>query len=219
MLFALLPLVSAYEIARIHPHELSYFNAIAGGPERGRFILSDSNVDWGQDFDALAAALPRLGIAEVTTDISSERRLRVPGVLAVAHPGRASRVPAEVPPNRRLHDARGGYAPVFTRYVAVSVSRLLGLYSQNDMSWLRTRRLMARINDSIFLFDMDTPADRPLDDFRHLFPIRRIEAGREADVVKQAVAIIEPEQKRADDLLAFPVVKSRPPRNRPCAGI
>ena len=44
----------------------------------------------------------------------------------------------------------------------MSVSRLLGLYSQNDMSWLRSRKLVARVNDSIFLFDMDTPADGPL---------------------------------------------------------
>ena len=51
--------------------------------------------------------------------------------------------------------------PVYTRYVAVSVTRLLGLYSQNDMSWLRTRRLVARVGDSIFLFDMDRPAATP----------------------------------------------------------
>jgi hypothetical protein len=50
--------------------------------------------------------------------------------------------------------------PVYTRYVAVSVSRLLGLYSQNDMSWLWTRRVVSRVGDSIFVFDMDRPADR-----------------------------------------------------------
>jgi hypothetical protein len=47
--------------------------------------------------------------------------------------------------------------------VAVSVSRLLGLYSQNDMSWLRTRRVVARVNDSILVFDMERPAEVPLD--------------------------------------------------------
>ena len=34
---------------RIHPHYLSYFNLIAGGPENGHTILIDSNIDWGQD--------------------------------------------------------------------------------------------------------------------------------------------------------------------------
>lgn len=33
----------------IHPHYLSYFNMLAGGPNGGRDILVDSNVDWGQD--------------------------------------------------------------------------------------------------------------------------------------------------------------------------
>lgn len=33
----------------IHPHYLSYFNLAAGGPANGYRILTDSNVDWGQD--------------------------------------------------------------------------------------------------------------------------------------------------------------------------
>ena len=140
---------------------LSYFNEIGGGPSRGWLYLADSNIDWGQDLDALGATLKRLGIKEVTTDISTERRLVQPGLYVVVNPSRVYQAPAVAPTNRRLHDDDGGYLPVYTRYVAVSVSRLLGLYSQNDMSWLWTRKLVTRVNDSIFLFDMDTPADRP----------------------------------------------------------
>ncbi|MBK8987640.1 MAG: phospholipid carrier-dependent glycosyltransferase [Chloroflexi bacterium] len=33
----------------LHPHYLSYFNALAGGPANGARILVDSNIDWGQD--------------------------------------------------------------------------------------------------------------------------------------------------------------------------
>lgn len=33
----------------VHPHYLSFFNAMAGGPDNGYRILVDSNVDWGQD--------------------------------------------------------------------------------------------------------------------------------------------------------------------------
>jgi hypothetical protein len=39
----------------IHPHYLSYFNVAAGGPENGRNILIDSNIDWGQDLLRLKA--------------------------------------------------------------------------------------------------------------------------------------------------------------------
>ena len=35
-----LPLVAVVELARIHPHELSYFNPLAGGPEAGARILT-----------------------------------------------------------------------------------------------------------------------------------------------------------------------------------
>lgn len=65
-LLAALPVLSAVEIARIHPHELSYFNPLAGGPERGRRILSDSNVDWGLDLKRLAAEVNRRGAARPT---------------------------------------------------------------------------------------------------------------------------------------------------------
>jgi 4-amino-4-deoxy-L-arabinose transferase-like glycosyltransferase len=65
-LLAALPVVSAAEIARIHPHELSYFNPLVGGPEHGRRILSDSNVDWGLDLKRLAAEVRRRGISDAT---------------------------------------------------------------------------------------------------------------------------------------------------------
>ena len=145
-----------------HPRYLSYFNEIGGGPGQGWIYLADSNVDWGQDFGALAVTIDRLGIKEVTTDVTSERRLNEPGLVAVANPTREFQAPAVTPENRRLYDPDGGYLPVYTRYFAASVSRLHGLYSQNDLSWLRTRKVVARVGDSVFLFDMDRPADRPL---------------------------------------------------------
>lgn len=45
---------SAVEVARIHPHELAYFNQIAGGPSNGWRHLADSSLDWGQDLPGLA---------------------------------------------------------------------------------------------------------------------------------------------------------------------
>jgi len=37
------------DVARIHPHYLSYFNELAGGPDHGWHHLLESNIDWGQD--------------------------------------------------------------------------------------------------------------------------------------------------------------------------
>ena len=54
-LVALLLAWTGAEALRIYPHHLAYFNAAAGGPERGPYLLNDSNIDWGQDLPALAA--------------------------------------------------------------------------------------------------------------------------------------------------------------------
>jgi hypothetical protein len=43
-----------YAVGSIHPHELSYFNELAGGPIGGRKFLADSNLDWGQGAKSLA---------------------------------------------------------------------------------------------------------------------------------------------------------------------
>jgi hypothetical protein len=145
-----------------HPRYLSYFNELGGGPRMGWVYLADSNIDWGQDFDRLAATLKRLGITDVTLDTTFDRPLAAPGLCAIVNPHREFQVPANTPPNRRLYDAEGGSIPVYTRYFAVSVSRLHGLYCENDLSWLRTRRLVARVGDSVFLFDLDEPAAGPL---------------------------------------------------------
>jgi hypothetical protein len=37
----------------LHPHYLSYFNLLAGGPANGYEVLVDSNIDWGQDLKRL----------------------------------------------------------------------------------------------------------------------------------------------------------------------
>ncbi|MCR9199119.1 MAG: glycosyltransferase family 39 protein [Planctomycetaceae bacterium] len=39
---------------RYHPQHITYFNELAGGPQWGWRLLSDSNVDWGQDLRAFA---------------------------------------------------------------------------------------------------------------------------------------------------------------------
>ncbi|MGH8058545.1 MAG: hypothetical protein ACREOH_15115, partial [Candidatus Entotheonellia bacterium] len=48
----------------IHPHYLAYFNELIGGPQHGYRYLSDSNVDWGQDFKRLHSYLQEAGIED-----------------------------------------------------------------------------------------------------------------------------------------------------------
>jgi Dolichyl-phosphate-mannose-protein mannosyltransferase len=51
----------ASAVAMIHPHELSYFNILAGGKIGGRRVLADSNLDWGQGLRSLARIQDRFG--------------------------------------------------------------------------------------------------------------------------------------------------------------
>ncbi len=48
----------------VHPHYLAYFNALAGGPARGREWFVDSNLEWGQDLPILVEAGDHLGVGE-----------------------------------------------------------------------------------------------------------------------------------------------------------
>jgi hypothetical protein len=59
--------VAAVEIATVHPHELSFFNALAGGLESGRRYFVDSNLDWGQDLLRLKDVAPALAPAGLPT--------------------------------------------------------------------------------------------------------------------------------------------------------
>ena len=58
LLLVALLLVEAIEVLAVHPDELAFFNAAAGGSRGGRRFLVDSNLDWGQDLARLAAAAP-----------------------------------------------------------------------------------------------------------------------------------------------------------------
>lgn len=59
--------IQAAEILAVHPHELSFFNAAAGGPAHGAAWLNDSNLDWGQDLARVAARLKSRGEDAGTT--------------------------------------------------------------------------------------------------------------------------------------------------------
>lgn len=55
----------AVSTGRVFPHDISYFNEWAGGPEHGWRYLSDSNIDWGHNLPDLAAYMKRQGIERI----------------------------------------------------------------------------------------------------------------------------------------------------------
>ncbi|HSM60841.1 MAG TPA: glycosyltransferase family 39 protein, partial [Longimicrobiales bacterium] len=75
-----------------HPHYLPYFNALAGGPERGIEWMDDSNVDWGQDLVLLRDFLDETGLEDVYVTPMAEYDPALYGVRArFLQPGEALR--------------------------------------------------------------------------------------------------------------------------------
>jgi dolichyl-phosphate-mannose-protein mannosyltransferase len=50
---------------KVHPHHLTFFNEIAGGPRGGLRYLGDSNLDWGQDLKGLGPWMRAHGVPRV----------------------------------------------------------------------------------------------------------------------------------------------------------
>ncbi len=147
---------------RVHPHELTWSNELAGGPTRTWERLSDANVDWGQALPALAEELRRRPVRRLWLDYFGT-------AFPPAHG--AARY-------RRVRDARflasyalaeprlDGPEPGGQELLAVSATSLVDLYAASgDLhAWLRARTPVAFPGNAIFLYDLtgDAPGHRAL---------------------------------------------------------
>lgn len=134
----------------IHPHYLSYFNWLAGGPQNGYNVLLDSNIDWGQDLLRLRDWLAENEVEQVklawfgTAD---------PAYYAIDYqplPGLPRHFDLwwqEPLPFNPTNPEPGLYA--------ISVSNLWELPRVADkvvFAWFRDRQPTARIGYSIFIY-------------------------------------------------------------------
>lgn len=149
VLAATLPLLGLI----VWPNYLAYFNVLAGGPQRNWRILSDSNIDWGQDLPALA---------KWQASQTGDRPLYL-SYFGTAHPSAYgldfiplptwSPTPEQAPPNRQLYDPRD---PAPGRY-AISVTNLHGhlLGEQSELfARFRDQPPLAVIGGSIRVYDV-----------------------------------------------------------------
>ncbi len=126
----LLACATVMEAALAHPDYLAYFNQLGGShPEK---LLSESDLDWGQDLNRLSQRLRALGVKEA----------------AIGYFGTASLDDAGLPKYRELSPADPS-----TGYVAASV-RLTTLEYAADGSygWLKRYRPIERVGKSIDLY-------------------------------------------------------------------
>jgi hypothetical protein len=145
--------VAMIETTSVHPRYLAYFNAIAGGPEKGSKYLLDSNLDWGQD------------IADIPQWLKSDPRaagrvytMRLNGCLVDS-----LLTELKLDPNRTTEWPPRGLFIVSEHLVnglpriAVDSSRLRDPSAPRDFTWLKSRQPVARIGSSIVVYDLDQP--------------------------------------------------------------
>lgn len=134
-------------VARVHPHQLAYFNEAAGGPSRGYEVLVDSNLDWGQALKPLAGELRRLGnppvyLSYFGTALPEEYGIRY---FPVGFYSLLERAGNDADPS-----ASGRVL------LAISATNLQGTYYKDPKAfeWLKSRRPLAVAGHALFLYDL-----------------------------------------------------------------
>ena len=138
----------------IHPHYLSYFNPAVGGPANGYRVLTDSNVDWGQDLLRLQAWMEETGVASVKL-----------GWFGTADPAYYELAHEPLPGLGRDAFFRLWWAPPFDPAApqpgiyAISASSLWEPPLREDeklvYAWFRARPPDDRVGYSILIYDVD----------------------------------------------------------------
>ncbi|VAW42871.1 hypothetical protein MNBD_CHLOROFLEXI01-998, partial [hydrothermal vent metagenome] len=143
----------------IWPNYIPFFNLLAGGQEKEWRLLSDSNIDWGQDLPALAAWQKESG-----------RRINL-SYFGTSHPSDYSiefepmpmwsPAPEQARPGRQLYDPTNPAPGIY----ALSVNSIHGvvLGEQRDaFAWFREQEPLLRLGKSILLFEVPSDGE-PVD--------------------------------------------------------
>jgi 4-amino-4-deoxy-L-arabinose transferase-like glycosyltransferase len=137
---------------RVFPNYLAYFNEIVGGPGSGYRFLVDSDLDWGQDLEALKAYM----------DANHVRRIKL-SYFGTADPGFYG-IDYDLLPSYKLGNPRVWRIEPGD-LVAVSATLLEGIDLPAEgealMQRLRTRQPLAKIGYSIFVYRVDFGMSHP----------------------------------------------------------
>jgi hypothetical protein len=138
--------------AQAAPHQIAYFNELAGGPVGGLRFVADSNLDWGQGLPELKAYTDREGLDVIYLSYFGTARPEAHGIRYQYLPGygQFTAPPDTVPADAPRH------------VLAVSANNLIGSYLEKDpdtYAWLRARTPVAVLGGSIYVFDLTGDPD------------------------------------------------------------
>jgi hypothetical protein len=151
LLAAVLLLWYVVGTARIFPHDLAYFNELAGGPDGGYNWLVDSNLDWGQNLKELKTWLDAHGVERVFLSQFSPSRPEVYGIQATLLPP-SPRAAQSAAPFARFDPAPGWYA--------IGATTLQGAYTPDvdTFAYFREMTPTARIGHAMFVYHVPEQA-------------------------------------------------------------
>lgn len=124
------------ESVMIAPYHLAYFNQLVGGPKNGHEYLSDSNIDWGQDFLRLKNYMREKNLDWVYLRYFGKADWDYYGVKGYSVPTAADVAKNGIP--------RG--------VVVISVTALF-MFNPQEFLWLRDRTPTDRIGYSLWVYD------------------------------------------------------------------
>jgi len=138
----------AASVLRSHPHYLSYFNELVGGPRGGHKILLDSNLDWGQGLKPLGEELRRMGSPPVFLSYFGTAD---PAWYGISHMPFINVSSGIERPTPKVFPAASGKV-----LLAVSATNLHGVYIRpsETWGWLLKRRPLSTPGYSMFLYDL-----------------------------------------------------------------
>jgi hypothetical protein len=149
VVLAILGIGLLVETACAFPNFIPFFNVLAGGSRGGVALLSDSNIDWGQDLKLLVQwqhAHPDPQIYLCYFGFADPRYYGLHYVRLAGNSGGGTEQPD----------------PARKRIIAISVMNLQGTgwypVQQNLYAGLRRVKPLAVLGGSIYLFDPDSPS-------------------------------------------------------------
>ena len=139
--------VAAETLAR-YPNYVAFFNVAAGGPRGGLALLSDSNLDWGQDLPALARWQREHPRETLCLAYFGMEDPRAHGIRYVNLPsGYFLDAPAKMPE-----------IPPGPAVIAISATKLQGMYVYGDVARVYARLRGARprevLNGTIYIYSL-----------------------------------------------------------------
>lgn len=135
---------------QIYPYYLTFFNEFVANADRGRYILSDSNIDWGQDLIGLKHYVEQQQISQIKLSF-----------FGVEHPSTLNLRTEALPPIHAAMTDQGAWW-LHTYYptdpppgvYAISVANLMGgiWIDSSTYAYFRNRQPDAIIGGSIYIY-------------------------------------------------------------------